>query len=153
MELTPLSFEQPSNTCDVTLQWEEAGIPPAYTASNGPCRIAAMGKEHGRAIAVAASRGLCVLDLTRTPRLDSQHKSREKKYTPCTTGQPDSALVTSPMPFLHPRWKQFGNVNDEQRFRAVSMVWWELGDEDLLLATVRYPDAGSLHLACWSRKR
>ena len=39
------------------------------------------------------------------------------------------------------------------RFRVVSMVWWEGGSEDLLLATVQYANNGALHLVCWSRKR
>ena len=146
-------FWQPSNTGDVSLQWEESRVPPTYVASNGPCRIAAVGKDYGRSIAVAASRGLCVLDLSRIPRLEPQH-----------TGQPGSASVPSSILSRPPRWKQFSNVNDEQRFRVVSMIWFERGNEtirrtkedsseDLLLAVVQYTTVDTLHLVCWSRKR
>ena len=113
---------QPTDTSNASLQWEESRIPPTYVASNGPCRIASIGKDYGRAIAIAASRGLCVLDLSRMHR-------------------------------QIPRWKQFGNINDEQRFRVASMIWWELDDEDFLLAAVQYISVGTLHVVCWSRKR
>ena len=104
-------------------------MPPSYIASNGPCQIAAVGKDYGRSIAVAASRGLCVLDLSRSQqlefeRLGSTHQS--------------------------PRWKQFSNVNDEHRFRVISMVWWESANQDFLLAVVQYKLNDALRLVCWS---
>ncbi|KAL7542795.1 hypothetical protein ACHAXR_012401 [Thalassiosira sp. AJA248-18] len=129
---------RPSNTGDISLQWEESRIPPTYVASNGPCQIAAVGKDYGRSIAVAASLGLCVLDLSRMPWMESQHAGHEKNAP--------SILTQSP------RWKQFSSVNDEQRFRVVSMIWWEMGNEDLLLATVQFANTNKLHLVCWSRR-
>jgi len=118
----------------MSLQWEESSVPPTYIASNGPCQMAAVGKDYGRAIAVASSRGLCVLDLSRMPRID--------------TKQGDVVSLQK-----QPRWKLFSNINDEHRFRIESMSWWECGcGEDFLLAVVQYTNIESLHLVCWSRK-
>lgn len=103
-------------------------MPTSYVASNGPCKIAVIGKDYGRSIAVAASRGLCVLDLSRMRQLESGRLSQS------------------------PRWKLFRNVNDEHRFRVVSMVWWECENDDFLLAVVRYAAIDILQLVCWSRK-
>ena len=129
------------------LQWEEARVPTTYVSTNGPCEIAAIGKESGHYVAVASSRGLCVLDLSRMPWME--HHARPEKITPCANGQ-----MSPPFLSQSPRWKQFSNVNDEQRFRAVSMDWWERRNrEDLLLATVQFADSDSLNLVCWSRKR
>ena len=127
-------FCQPKTAHNVSLQWDEVRVPPSYVAYNGPCRIAAIGKDRGRSIAVASSRGLCVLDLSRMKHLESDQASSV---------------------ILHktPRWKLFSNINDEQRFRIVSMSWWECGVEDFLLAVVQYTNIESLHLVCWSRKR
>lgn len=115
-------------------------MPPPYVASNGSCQIAAVGKDYGRSIAIAASRGLCVLDLSRMHKLE--------------TGEPGSVSSPNPSPSQSPRWKMFSNVNDEQRFRISSMIWWECAaDEDFLLAVVHYTNIDTLHLVCWSRKR
>ena len=122
---------QPTNTLDVSLKWEESRVPPTYVSTNGPCNIAAVGKDYGRSIAVAASRGLCVLDLSRMPQIQS--------------GRSD-------LPPQFPRWKLFSNVNDEHRFRVVSMIWWECDNDDFLLAVVQYAAVGTLQLVCWSRK-
>ena len=122
---------QPTNTIDVSLKWEESRVPSTYVSTNGPCNIAAVGKDYGRSIAVAASRGLCVLDLSRMPQIES--------------GRSDS-------PPQFPRWKLFSNVNDEHRFRVVSMIWWECDNDDFLLAVVQYATIGTLQLVCWSRK-
>lgn len=121
------------------LQWEESRVPPTYVASNGPCNVAALGKEYGRSIAVAASRGLCVLDLSRMGGNE--------------TGQLGSESLLHPYPPQCPRWKIFSNVNDEQRFRVSSMVWWECVSDDFLLAVIKYSNKDALHLVCWSRKR
>jgi len=118
----------------MSLQWEESSVPPTYIASNGPCQMAAVGKDYGRAIAVASSRGLCVLDLSRMPRIDIK--------------QGDVVSLQK-----QPRWKLFSNINDEHRFRIESMSWWECAcGEDFLLAIVQYTNIESLHLVCWSRK-
>ena len=143
----PVLFHQPSTSQDILLQWEESRVPSTYVATNGPCKIAAIGKESGHSIAVAASRGLCMLDLSRMPWME--HHDGHEKITPCANGQMNPSSVSQ-----SPRWKQFSNVNDEQRFRVVSMDWWERSNcEDLLLATVQFVDSDSLNLVCWSRKR
>jgi len=96
--------------------------------------MAAVGKDYGRAIAVASSRGLCVLDLSRMHRIDTK-----QGYVVSLQKQP--------------RWKLFSNINDEHRFRIESMRWWECDcGEDFLLAVVQYTNIESLHLVCWSRK-
>ena len=118
---------QPTNTLDVSLKWEESRVPPTYVSTNGPCNIAAVGRDYGRSIAVAASRGLCVLDLSRMPQIESGRSQ-------------------------FPRWKLFSNVNDEHRFRVISMIWWECDNDDFLLAVVQYATIGTLQLVCWSRK-
>jgi len=123
--------DKPTNAHDVSLKWEESHVPPTYVASNGPCKIAAVGKDYGRSIAVAASRGLCVLDLSRMPQIES--------------GRLDSATQS-------PRWKLFSNVNDEHRFRVVGMTWWECNNDDFLLAVVQYATIDTLQLVCWARK-
>lgn len=106
-------------------------MPPTYIASNGPCQIAAVGRDYGRSIAVAASRGLCVLE-TRNQRIEH--------------GRSGSA----PQP---PRWKLFSNINDEHRFKVVSMTWWECGNQDFLLAVVQYKFNDTLRLVCWSSRK
>jgi hypothetical protein len=123
-------FQLTNTLDDVSLNWEESRVPPTYIASNGPCKIAAVGKDYGRSIAVAASRGLCVLTMSRMPTIDS--------------GRPSAASQS-------PKWKLFSNINDENRFRVASMIWWECESDDFLLAVVQYVTVG-LRLVCWSRK-
>jgi hypothetical protein len=146
-----IHLEQPKSTRDVSLQWEESHVPPTYVVANGPCRVAAFGREGGRSIAVAASRGLCVLDLSR--RAMNGHTSEDASSS-CS----DSA-VNRPHNY---RWKIFNNVKEEQRFNVVQMAWWERytnspalagASDDLLLAVVKYANNDVPHLVCWSRRR
>lgn len=154
-----------SNSRDMQLQWEESCIPSTYIASNGPCRIAAIGKDDGQSIAVAASCGLCILDLSRLKRQEKRTNTIDKKNTPCVEGQPCIESATpNPVPSHFPRWKLFSNVRDEQSFRVLGMVWWERcssatrtkddASDDLLLAVIQYSAGDSTpYLVCWSRKR
>ena len=131
-----------------------------------------MGKDYGRSIAVASSRGLCILDLSRmawSEMICSSEKSghaTDEKNSPCIRGRPCSESALNPIPLHSPRWKLFRNVRDEQRFRVVNMIWWERcsdnfkqskGEkwEDLLVAVVQYYSIGDStpYLVCWSRRR
>lgn len=120
-----------TNSMDVSIEWAESRVPPTYVASNGPCQIAAVGKDFGRSIAVASSRGLCVLDLSRGQQLE-----------PGRFGSTNQS----------PRWKLFSNINDEHSFRVLSMTWWETTNQDFLLAVVKYKFNDALWLACWSSR-
>ncbi|KAL7473397.1 hypothetical protein ACHAXS_013849 [Conticribra weissflogii] len=148
-----------SNTIDTTIQWEESRIPPSYISTNGPCRLAVIGKDCGKSIAVASSRGLCILDLSRVA-YRNDFPVKNDRSEPCVEGNmcTESELnVTS-----FPRWKLFNGIRGEQSFRVVGMVWWERGavgstkgdsPDDLLLAVIKYLDGEpTQHLVCWSRK-
>lgn len=143
-------ISQPLATSDVSLRWEESKIPSSYVAANGPCRIAAIGKDRGRSIAVAASRGLCILDLSRT----SWENSKEYKIaTPCIKSDSDVGASTSQLTPLCPQWKLFSNINDEQQFRTLTLTWWESSTEDFIFAVVQFVTSDAPHLVCWSHKR
>lgn len=144
---------QPLATSDVSLQWEESRIPSSYVAANGPCRIAAIGKDKGHSIAVAASRGFCILDLSRTSwhASDSQHGN--EIMTPCVKSDSGIGASASQQLPLCPQWKLFNNMNDEQQFRVVSFLWWESSADDFILAVVQYMTSDVPHLVCWSHRR
>jgi len=124
----------------------------SYYASNGPCRIAAIGKEKGRSIAVAASRGLCILDLS---RISSDPKDGNEVTTPCVKCDSDTGAPRSQHLHVHSaQWRLFSNVTDEQQFRVVGLVWWEtLSNDDYILAVVRYVADDKTYLVCWSKRR
>ena len=145
-------MSQPLATPDVSLRWEESRIPSSYVAANGPCRIAAIGKDRGRSIAVAASRGLCILDLSRTSWQASDLEGNEIA-TPCVKSNSDIGSTTSQLTPLCPQWKLFSNMNDEQQFRVVSFLWWESSTDDFILAVVQYVTSDVPHLVCWSHRR
>ena len=144
---------QPLATSDVSLRWEESRIPSSYVAANGPCRIAAIGKDKGHSIAVAASRGLCILDLSRTSWQASNSQHGNVITTPCVkSNSVIGASTIQPLP-LCPQWKLFSNMNDEQQFRVVSFLWWESPNDDFILAVVQYTTSDVPHLVCWSHRR
>ena len=145
-------MSQPLATSDVSLRWEESKIPSSYIAANGPCRIATIGKDKGRSIAVASSRGLCILDLSRTLWQASELGGNEIA-TPCVKNDSDMGTSTSQPATLCPQWKLFRNINDEQQFRVVSFLWWESTTDDFILAVVQYVTSDVPHLVCWSHKR
>jgi hypothetical protein len=131
-------------TPNAHIRWEESNIPPSYLFSNGECCLAALSSE-GRSIAVAANRGLCILDLSR--RAWSEMK--------------DNRLA----PGHSPQWKLFSNVNDEQCFRVEHFVWWERNgrkgkgedeenrSDDILVAIIQYLHSDVSYLVGWSRRR
>ena len=145
-------MSQPLATSDVSLRWEESKIPSSYIAANGPCRIATIGKDKGRSIAVASSRGLCILDLSRTSWQTSELEGNEIA-TPCIKNESDMGTSASQPTTLCPQWKLFSNINDEQQFRVVSFLWWESSTDDFILAVVQYVTSDVPHLVCWSHKR
>ncbi len=145
-------MSQPLATSDVSLRWEESKIPSSYVAANGPCRIAAIGKDRGRSIAVAASRGLCILDLSRTSWQTSDSKEN-RIATPCIKSDSDIGVSTSHLTSICPQWKLFSNIKDEQQFRVTSFLWWESSTDDFILAVVKYVASDVPHLVCWSHRR
>ena len=144
-------MSQPLATSDVSLRWEESKIPSSYIAANGPCRIAAIGRDRGRSIAVASSRGLCILDLSRTSWQASDVERNET--IPCVKNDSDTGTSASQLTPLCPQWKLFSNINDEQQFGVVSFIWWESSSDDFILAVVEYVTSDVPHLVCWSHKR
>lgn len=144
---------QPLATHDVSLRWEESRIPSSYVAANGPCRIAAIGKDKGHSIAVAASRGLCILDLSRASWQASDSQNGNEIISPCVKSNSGIGASASQQFFLCPQWKLFSNMNDEQQFRVISFLWWESSTDDFILAVVQYMTSDVPHLVCWSHKR
>lgn len=118
---------------DAVLRWEENNIPPSYLSNNGYCRISAL-SSNGECIAVAANRGLCILDLSQ--RSQTSHTSH---------------------------WKLFSRVKEEQSFRVLHMAWWNRNEhetseehekcDDILVAVIQYADSDVSHLVGWSRRR
>lgn len=107
------------------LRWEECSVPPSYLLKNGHCHLAAATIDGG-SIAVAADRGLCILDLCQ--------RSETSAYSS--------------------QWKMFSRVNEEQSFRVLQMVWWNRnGDDNIIVATIQYIQSKALHLVAWSRRR
>jgi hypothetical protein len=146
----------------MTIQWKQSQVPSSYRSSNGCLQIAAIGKN-GRSIAVAASRGFCVLDLS-IGRDDCLHtKTYEENGFPsscidgfkCTSKGSSSGVGSS-----YPKWRMFNEI-DEAKFIVQTMTWWENcskkhgSSEDILLCAVEYADEGSqqYYLAGWSKRR
>ena len=147
----------------MTIQWQQTKLPSSYRCSNGCMEIAAVGKKYGRSIAVAASRGFCVLDLSMA-RDDKMSSSRNKdQCTPslCGTGfQCTNQGFSSGVGLNHPKWRMFSEA-EETSFSVQTMIWWERenamngSSEDILLCSVNYieDDYRQVYLAAWSRRR
>lgn len=139
----------------------EYRIPPSYISTNGPCRLAVIGKDCGKSVAVASSRGLCILDLSRMVHRWNHSSFKNDRNEPCVEGLmcTESELNATSLP----RWKLFNSIRGEQNFQVVGMVWWErdaVGSakggrpDDLLLAVIKFLNGEpTLHLVCWSRKQ
>ena len=143
---------RPLATQDISIRWEESQIPSSYVAVNGHCHIASIGKDKGHFIAVAASRGLCILDLSRTAWRASVSQDGNGSATPCVSGSFDNMSTTSQLPPPPPQWRMF-NVNDEQTFRVQSFLWWETSSDDFILAVVQYLNDDAQYLVAWSPRR
>jgi len=140
----------PMSCKDFTIQWKESNIPTTYSSLYGSIRTAAIGRKHGRSIAVAASRGLCVFDLSSR----SQEEENASKAlstlgpsiipTPCILGRRcDDDEGSGGVKSNTPKWRMF-RESDERSFSVRAMTWWERSStkgevsEDLLIAVVEY---------------
>jgi hypothetical protein len=135
------------------VQWSESIIPNAYIAALGTPTIAAIGKCNGGCIAVAASRGLCILDGLNSnrvyPGLSSYcHESCDHEHS----SSPPYSLRQG---FVLPQWHMIGNATYEKSFQVVAMAWWEgLGTrykDDVLVAVVKGIE-DVYYLSCWSSR-
>ena len=131
-----------TTTSDVLIQWEESNIPPNYLLNNGHCRLATISDDR-LFIAVAADRGLCILDLSQRSHMKDSRQSHSHGS----------------------HWKLFSRVNEEQSFRVLHMVWWDRNENNpqsersnarsdhFLIAVIQYAHSDVLYLAGWSCKR
>ena len=148
--------------------WINSRIPASYTAPFGAPRLASIGRKRCRSIAVAASKGLCVLDCSRMSSDQPSHFKQQRLWN--DTGQMPNTKVGGRVRVDQPKWRLFGSEADERAFRVLAMTWWE-GDtdyivgsddtksDDLLIAAIELQnDSGETNddgrfLACWSRRR
>ena len=129
----------------------------------------------GRSIAVASSRGLCILDLSpissNEAKMPMSSQSDSSPSSPCVSGHICTGeLTTVPLGMKNTttKWRLFRNEAEERSFRVLAMTWWERSakkssSEDLLVAIIEYirPDddpnisvaSNQHHLVCWSRRR
>jgi len=137
---------EPFADADAPLHWMEEKIPSSYVAVNKRCDNAVISRSLGRTVAVAGERGLCILDLS------NLHVFTDCRHTPCQESDEKSGAFARSQ---FPRWKLFRNVNEEQRFKVVDMLFWERGLEfdDLLVALIQYNGDNSSWLVCWSHRR
>ena len=147
----------------MTIQWKQSQVPSSYRSSNGCLEIGVIGKKYGRSVAVAASRGVCVLDLSIGREENSCTTLNEDRGFPSSCIEGHECSVQRPLSGVglnHPKWRMFSKVN-ETLFSVQNMTWWERShilngsSEDVLLCTVNYADEGSQqsYLVGWSRRR
>lgn len=156
-----------SNTTEV--EWQECTIPISYRLQYGSPSVAAMSSS-GQSIAVASSRGLCVLECT--PRAKKFSVGKDREYMRGEAQQPTTipeGVMNRRGYMLPPKWHFFGNETEEKAFRVLTMAWWKgnadskrsHASDDLLVAVIqmqRQEDGnsdppGTCYLACWSQRR
>lgn len=164
-----LLLNSQSGTHSTEVEWKEADVPIPYGLDYGYPIIAAM-SPGGRSVAVASSRGLCVLECSPRPKKSSVVNDRTYLFetsTPAAT-QKDSQCYGL-RHRLPPKWHLFGNETEEKSFRVLTMTWWQGNQtakrhhisDDLLVAVVQLlirdnesgDPAGTCFLACWSQRR
>ncbi len=145
------------------IQWKQSKVPISYRSSNGCLKMACIGEKYGRSLAVAASHGCCILDLSigkdeRTSlyshrNIDSFPSSCEEGFV-CSDDNTSVGVGAN-----QPKWKMFNKI-DEKSFTMQAMAWFERNNsinassEDILLGVVRYIDISNhCYLAGWSRRR
>lgn len=107
------------------LEWKIATLPLPYTNTYGPPKLACVGRHNGASFAIAASKGVCIMD----------SKYRWKQF-----GTPSEEASFSVVSMVW--WERYTD----------SIIKKEEGDEDLLLAIIQ-SKTGQQYLACWSPKR
>lgn len=154
--------------------WKDARIPASYTTAFGTPLIACIGQERSRSIAVASSKGTCVLDCSsKRLSIPSEFAANLKKGAAEAVSGDDG---TKGARIEQPRWRLFGTEADERTFRVLAMTWWEGNAErksgadsvqcdDLLVAVVAVQPKvdgedgkeskkdETLYLACWNPRR
>lgn len=139
----------PTSCKDFTIQWKESNIPTTYFSLYGSIRTAAIGRKYGRSIAIAASRGLCIFDLS-SRNQEEENASRVLSNlgpsiipTPCIAGSRCNDDGSGGVKSNTAKWRMFREL-DERALSVRAMTWWERcsmeGDvsEDLLLAVIEY---------------
>ena len=86
-------------------RWTQAMIPKQYIQLFGVPLVAAFAPTYGRSVAVASSRGICVLECSGPPGAVAARVSHAGR--------------------TNPRWHLFANTCDERSFRVVSFTWCE----------------------------
>ena len=132
--------QQPSVQKDVTVKWKQNNIPSNYSI-NGSILCAAMGRNWGRSIAVANSRGICVLDLTKGNGRDL-NIGRYDLPTSCTSAIRSDLGSSAKLSTYQSKWKMLTEV-EERQVSVQAMTWWERdgndgSSEDLLICSVKY---------------
>ncbi len=161
----------------VEIEWKESSIPVSYIAAYGQPQIASIARSTGRYIAVAAARGMCILEC---PKVDVDKACRHESWS----AQDRRRLVHRQSSFtrlphlgktwrgIGSRWRFFGREAEERAFRVLAMAWWEGIDsvettageswsETLIIAVVQLESGQSdetnpnrhRYLACWSPRR
>jgi hypothetical protein len=134
---------------DFEIEWLESILPTDYIQSYGAPTIASTGKCFGRSIAVAASRGICIMDCTSATFDDSQIHD--------ATSHSDAVKRSR----MHRRWRRFGKVADEKAVTVIALTWWEglenddcKESEDLLIAVIEIKQGleRGRYLSCWSKR-
>lgn len=163
-----MSYAQPSNRT-TEVEWQECTIPVSYRLEYGSPSIATMSSS-GQSIAVAASRGLCVLECKPRAKKFSVGKSKEYTFDDSQQSASDpESFANRRGCMLPPKWHLFGNETEEKAFRVLAMTWWRgnadakrsHASDDLLVAIIQiqrqaenYADEpGTCYLACWSQRR
>ena len=151
------------------MEWQECSIPTSYRLEYGTPMIAAI-SSRGQSIAVASSRGLCVLECTPRAKKFSVGKERGHLFEGRKQTESKSGSLLHGRGFLFPpKWHLFGNETEEKSIRVLAMTWWEgkpdgkrsHASDDLLVAVIQIQrqesrnadPPGTCYLSCWSQRR
>jgi len=115
-------------------------IPSTYTTVYGPAHVACMGRKFCRSIAVASSRGLCILDLSQLHNFstsDPVHRgtTRNKTNLPCVGTTVIMSKQQKRESFMcgnkiskklrQIKWRMM-REQEERQFQVHAMIWWEI---------------------------
>jgi hypothetical protein len=109
------------------LGWMTSALPQSYVATFGSPRIAAVGHSHTKSVAVASSKGVCVLDA------HNIHRHRWKQF-----GSPNQEKMFSVAAMTW--WEGHSGAKNEAK-------------RDDFLITITETNSGRQYLSCWSPKR
>jgi hypothetical protein len=138
---------------------------PAHAISNyGSIKASSIGRFKGKSIAIAFDRGFYILDLScRNEKIEQKKslscdaESRLHTYLSTDYGVHRDANEMLNTKNRRPKWRCYGNSQDEKSVSIICMSWWERVTQDLLIAVVTYDrnrhGTDRPFLACWSSKR